>query len=162
MKTKICCRCKQEKDISLFGKDKKSKDGLTYPCLSCKNKSARESEKKNPEKKKQRSKEWYHRVKAEQPNKFPKQRREAKFKRVYGITTDEYLEMLQIQNYKCVTCGKEHEETDQEKLRVDHCHTTGKVRGLLCHHCNISLGLLKENIQVLESLKAYVLKHQTI
>lgn len=162
MNTKTCSTCKDTKDISLFGKNKYSKDKLTSNCLECKNKASREWDKRNSERKRKANKEWYHRVKSEQPDKFPLQRRRAKFKRVYGITLDEYDEMLKSQDYKCVTCGKEHNDTEQEKLRVDHCHATGKVRGLLCHNCNISLGLIKEDIKVLDSLKAYVLKHQTI
>jgi hypothetical protein len=161
MNTKTCSTCKQEKDTSLFGKNKYSKDSLTSNCLECKNKASREWDKRNKERKSTSNREWYHRVKAEQPNKFPKQRREAKFKRVYGITTLEYDEMLQAQDFKCVTCGKEHVDSEKEKLRVDHCHTTQKVRGLLCHHCNVTLGLIKENIEVLEALKSYVLKHQS-
>lgn len=53
----------------------------------------------------------------------------------YGLTDDQYKEMLISQRGKCAICGDE-----PQKLHVDHCHNTGAIRGLLCHRCNIRLG----------------------
>lgn len=63
--------------------------------------------------------------------------------RRYGITLDDYNKMRKDQNYSCAICGR-HEDKVKGKvgvrpLHIDHCHTTGKVRGLLCGRCNTSL-----------------------
>jgi hypothetical protein len=56
----------------------------------------------------------------------------------YGITTDDYLVMLEAQNGVCVICQRE--DALGTRLCVDHCHETGRVRGLLCRKCNQTLG----------------------
>ncbi len=59
-------------------------------------------------------------------------------KRFYGITPEDYNAMLKAQGNKCALCLRE------VKLHVDHCHTTMKVRGLLCVKCNTSLPLFED------------------
>lgn len=68
----------------------------------------------------------------------------------YGITLEDYEKMVQLQNGKCKLCGKE------EKLFVDHCHKTSRVRGLLCNSCNKALGLFYDNIETLERAVIYL------
>ena len=53
----------------------------------------------------------------------------------YGITLKQYNEMLKDQDYKCAICLKPHTK-EAKGLQVDHCHVTGRVRGLLCCYCN--------------------------
>lgn len=72
----------------------------------------------------------------------------------YGITLDEYDLLLEKQNNCCAVC-KTHTDFLKRRLSVDHCHKTGKIRGLLCGPCNMSLGLLKEDIQIMNSLIQY-------
>lgn len=75
-----------------------------------------------------------------------------KLKRYYGITTDTYYSMLASQNGVCKIC-KSDCSTGRE-LCVDHCHKTGKVRGLLCGKCNSGLGSFNDNEQLmLEAIK---------
>ena len=71
----------------------------------------------------------------------------------YGITPDDYQQMLESQDYSCLICGGE--EVDRT-LAVDHCHDTGVVRGLLCGPCNRGLGLFKDNPLLLESAAEYL------
>ena len=78
----------------------------------------------------------------------------------YGITLDDYAEMAESQDYKCAICGKHHNGDDDRLLAVDHCHSSGKVRGLLCMQCNVGLGnfnddtdLIKKAIRYLEENK---------
>ena len=87
--------------------------------------------------------------------------RENKFKRVYGLTNEDYDKMLQEQNFCCKICGIKNSETKQGYLVVDHCHKSGKVRSLLCNGCNTGLGLLKENPEVLEKAAQYLRNHLT-
>lgn len=70
----------------------------------------------------------------------------------FGITADEYHAMNEKQDGVCAICKK----LGRRRLGVDHCHATGKVRGLLCHSCNIALGLLKDSIVSAEAVVAYL------
>ena len=70
----------------------------------------------------------------------------------YGIDYKQYQQMLSDQNNLCALClteGWTMAEHHVLKLVVDHCHATGKVRGLLCHNCNRGLGLFKDSSEVL-------------
>ncbi|QPZ53604.1 endonuclease VII [Pelagibacter phage HTVC100P] len=85
----------------------------------------------------------------------------SKLKRAYGITFDEYEELLSKQNKKCAICGIDNNGKYRNKPRafaVDHCHTKGKIRGLLCSDCNTGIGLLKDNINFLQSAINYLNK----
>ncbi len=76
----------------------------------------------------------------------------------YGITLDEYEARLVSQNYGCAICGvSEHGGTKyMTRWAVDHDHVTGRVRGLLCHSCNLGLGKFKDSAQVLRRAAEYV------
>lgn len=82
-------------------------------------------------------------------------------KRTYGITLEEYNNMLIAQNNSCSICLISIEDTKEKRnLAVDHCHTTGKIRGLLCMNCNKSLGLLKDNPLIVKNMLEYLIKNQ--
>lgn len=68
---------------------------------------------------------------------------------------DKRLELYASQAGLCAICGKEPED---RRLAMDHCHATGRVRGLLCMHCNVGLGMFKDNKEVLEKAIAYLCK----
>jgi hypothetical protein len=80
-------------------------------------------------------------------------------KKSYGMTIDEYESLHDQQNGKCAICGEY--ETMQIRgitmsLAVDHCHNTGKVRGLLCHHCNKGIGSLNDSVALLRKAADYL------
>jgi len=75
--------------------------------------------------------------------------------RFFGITIEDYEEMLEEQNGRCSICGKHHTE-EGKALAVDHCHETGKVRGLLCSCCNTAIGLLQDNTDLLRNAIDYL------
>jgi hypothetical protein len=77
-----------------------------------------------------------------------------RLRKSYGITLEEFNLMLKSQNNKCKICEKTFEEGRQ--IKTDHCHSIGKVRGLLCHGCNASLGLIKENTKTLKNMIKYI------
>lgn len=85
-------------------------------------------------------------------------------KRKFGITIDDYERMHDEQGGVCAICG-EYESVKQNghanSLSVDHCHDTGKVRGLLCNKCNVALGSFKDSIEMLINAVNYLDKHQT-
>lgn len=84
-------------------------------------------------------------------------------KKAYGVSKKRYVHMMKRQDGKCLICGmvstnpwmKDHLPID---LFVDHCHTTGKVRGLLCHFCNAGLGFFRDNVENLANAINYLQK----
>jgi hypothetical protein len=81
----------------------------------------------------------------------------------YGISLEGYHEMREQQNYCCAICGthetlatKARATKTEWTLQVDHCHTTGAIRSLLCSSCNILLSKAKEDIEILEKAKLYL------
>jgi hypothetical protein len=86
-----------------------------------------------------------------------------KLKRSYGITLEQYNELLFKQNNKCAICNVNNNGKYRSKARafaVDHCHSTNKIRGLLCSDCNTGIGLLKDNVNFLESAIKYLNKNR--
>lgn len=79
--------------------------------------------------------------------------------RKFGITSAIYDTMLKEQNGVCAICEKPC--NTGRMLAVDHCHKTGKVRGLLCSKCNRALGLLEENKNIISSMIGYIDKHES-
>ena len=81
------------------------------------------------------------------------------YKRVYGLSIKEYLDIAERQSFVCAICGQENfpmKDCSTGLLVVDHDHITDEVRGLLCHNCNRALGLLKDNTEVLSSAINYL------
>lgn len=85
----------------------------------------------------------------------PDKVKEYDLKSKFGMSLTEYNDLRQAQSYTCKICGTKETDLD-ENLAVDHCHTTGKIRGLLCHCCNRGLGLLKDNTTVLQKAIDYL------
>lgn len=77
----------------------------------------------------------------------------------YNITQNDYNTMLEQQNFCCQICKKKNTEF-KFKLAVDHCHTTNKIRGLLCSSCNTALGSFKDNIEILSEAIKYLEKNR--
>ena len=80
--------------------------------------------------------------------------------RNYGISLAEYDRMYADQGGVCKICHLPQKSNRNERLCVDHCHETGKVRGLLCDGCNRGIGLMKDDYRILESAASY-LRSQT-
>lgn len=96
--------------------------------------------------------------------------RDRKYKRQLLLNESKYIELQEKQNSLCAICNnpetakshrnrtksKDNEETNIKRLSIDHCHKTGKIRGLLCSKCNTALGLLKDSIEILEKSIKYL------
>jgi hypothetical protein len=78
-------------------------------------------------------------------------------RRSYGLEWEEYIELMNKQCGKCALCGSEGSGKDT-RLVVDHCHETGRVRGLLCWGCNVGIGLFKEDTDLLNKVIDYIRK----
>ena len=81
--------------------------------------------------------------------------RQNHLKRQYGITEIEYNNMFAIQSGCCAIC-KTHQSDLKTKLHVDHNHSTGKIRGLLCSMCNKGIGALKDSAEILLAAAKYL------
>lgn len=81
-------------------------------------------------------------------------RRQSYLKQRYGITADDYAAMLTRQGAVCAICRR----PGKRRLAVDHCHATGRVRGLLCDNCNQAIGKLKDSPELLARSIAYLEK----
>lgn len=114
--TKLCSKCEVVKSRDKFHKNSSATDGLQYFCKECR---------------KDVDKERTY---------------DAKLRRLYGITLEQYNEMLKRQDGVCKICFR---SPKKKSLSVDHCHRTGKVRGLLCDHCNRALGWLQDDPKLL-------------
>ncbi len=84
-------------------------------------------------------------VECKRKNYNPVWRRNYQLKKKYGITQHQYEIMLAGQIYGCAICGEDAGNGSGKKFHVDHCHGTGKIRGLLCYTCNIGLGSFQDN-----------------
>lgn len=124
---KQCSECQERKIRQDFNRDRTTPDGYDYRCKSCNS---------------IRTKKMW--ASPEGKRKMQIRSKKYELKRNYGITLDEYNSILTKQNNSCAVCST-HKDAFKRDLDVDHCHKTGKVRGLLCVACNTALGLLKED-----------------
>lgn len=130
----VCGKCGLEKK----GKNAYWKKGRKHPiCRNCQNAAHRRYYTKNREKRIAYTKAYN----KQHPKKYALWQRRVQYKRRYGITPDDYASMLEEQNEKCKICLASPENGPRKGLVVDHDHTTGVVRGLLCQNCNALLGL---------------------
>jgi hypothetical protein len=142
---KTCRDCGQTKPLAEMQKHPAFKDGHNTLCSECNRRRVKEWRKKNPEKR------------ALQAAKEGKQDyvKNKHLKRDFGITLDEYNVMFEQQEGCCKIC-KRHQVHFSRRLAVDHCHSTGKIRGLLCSQCNTLLGMAKDDTLVLQEAINYL------
>lgn len=84
----------------------------------------------------------------------------------HGLTLDQYHAMAERQDFCCAICGTVPDSEDSyggshDGFHIDHDHITEEVRGLLCKHCNVGLGMFKDSPDVTQSATAYLNKHHT-
>lgn len=77
--------------------------------------------------------------------------------RCYNLTVEQYNELFNLQEGKCMICGV-HQSSLDKALCVDHDHSTGEVRGLLCGNCNSGIGFFKDNVDLLNKAIIYLKK----
>jgi hypothetical protein len=142
---KTCKYCEVSKELSYFNKHPNTRDGYAHICKECYYNKYNEINKK-------RGRELYHKLKKEDPLKL----RIKDWKDIgLNVTKEQYENLYNQQHGKCYCCGK-HEDELSKKLCLDHCHTTMKLRGLLCTNCNIMIGNAKDNIETLQKAIEYL------
>jgi hypothetical protein len=124
---KICSNCVQEKPLVEFNLRSKNSDARQSMCKVCESEKARE------------------RYLGKRKERIKKQRI-VNISNKYGVTIQDYNEMFESQNGCCAICDS-HEigRKGAKYFNIDHCHNSGKVRGLLCHNCNIILGKIDDS-----------------
>ena len=85
----------------------------------------------------------------------PRNRKAEKLQLRYALTYEQWEDMRYAENYRCMICGISEDEIDK-RLDVDHCHKSGKVRGMLCNPCNTMLGHARDNLAILEAAVKYL------
>lgn len=131
---KTCSTCREAKPLTAFVKSPVHRDGYHGVCKPCRNAQR----------------------KAKGRTETPEQQRRWNLKGQYGISIEDYDAMLAKQDGLCAICGTPADESTHGKLHVDHCHATGKVRGLLCSACNPALGLFRDEIERLQAAIRYL------
>lgn len=87
----------------------------------------------------------------------PERARRYQLKAKYGITAAEFDTMLAAQGGGCAVCGTTEPPGRGQRFHVDHCHSTGRVRGLLCNECNVGLGKFKDSTDLLRRAAEYLM-----
>lgn len=128
----------------------------------------RNYQRRNREKTLQQKREWYYKNKAHcnlksklwrrrHPERVSQKNRHSSLERNYGITEHEYQEMFYKQQGLCAICSN---PPGIKKLCVDHRHSDGAIRGLLCHNCNFVIGNAKDSLAILGSAIEYLEKYR--
>ena len=144
IKHKTCSACNESKPIECYGLSPMYKGGRRHQCTSCRGK------RNKPQPKHLRK-----------PAK-PESVRRYLLRVRYGISDTEYQRMLADQAGQCAICGGTDPKNRYGMMCVDHCHTTGAVRSLLCNPCNLALGVIERAPACVESFSLYLRAHARI
>ena len=148
---RYCSGCSQTFTLDFF--HKKGKAGFHSRCKKCVNAYNAEWHNRGSNRK-QRTE----RVK----NKYnPEVRRRYLLKKNYGLSLQDFDNMLKTQNYLCAIC-LDDKPGGVGTWKIDHDHATGKVRGLLCNSCNTMLGHAKDSLDIIYSASLYLLKDKEV
>jgi hypothetical protein len=130
---KVCKRCSKEKSLSEFTRHSQTKDGFRAWCKDCRADYDREQ-------------------RATHPDKFKDRNRRITLRK-YKLDVAGYDRLLEKQHGVCAICGNGNKG---KTFHVDHDHKTGVVRGLLCSSCNMALGLLKDDPNIVLRMFDYL------
>lgn len=147
IKNKKCNMCREVLSVEKFykltfiKKDGTKSKTIAWCCKDCNKKRGEKWRKENPRK-----------VKAIDRKKYLKDE--------FNMTSAEYDNLLSSQNYCCKICGV-HKDNVKNHLSVDHCHKTGKIRGLLCIKCNSGIGFFNEDKGIINKAIKYLEEYET-
>lgn len=133
MVDKQCTKCRTTKPLTDFYKNRTQPDGHEGWCKDCK---------KVWRKARYHERDWFYWT-----------------EKTFGVTKEDWMQMMALQGEVCAIC-KEPEKT--RRLSIDHCHSTGKVRGLLCNRCNKAIGIFEDKVELLEEAIKYLNKEKEI
>jgi hypothetical protein len=134
---KVCTKCKVGKTLLQFYTDNRRFDGRQAHCKEC-------------------FKKYKHKYYRKNTTVHKKRAEKNRMKSVYGIDPDTREMLWKAQNGKCAVCGKAETEF-KNRLGVEHCHQTKRIRGLACFYCNVHI-IGKVNLKYAPLLVKYLLK----
>ena len=137
---KRCTRCGAIKTLKSFSTEQRAKDGKRSACKRCLT---------NEQKKRY----------VENPPPYEAKKRRQKSLAVYGLSLEDFDNMLKEQDYKCAICRIEEKYSAKQRFHVDHDHDTGKVRALLCNRCNKGLGMFQDSSEFCDKAADYLREH---
>lgn len=160
---KKCSICKLDKEENEYHKNSSKIDGLDHRCKSCRHEyiilnrpmlkiKHHEHYLKNKDRINKKNKEW--------AKLNPDKSRNQKLMYAYGITLEQRNQMIKDQNGLCLICNDKLDETISKNIHVDHDHSTGKVRGILCKQCNSLIGLSREREDILLNSINYLRRYK--
>lgn len=137
LKGKCCRHCNNHKPYEDFHDNKEMRDGKSSYCKPCAIEKSRVWKENNRDRAK-----------------------DTELKSKYGISFADHAAMFARQGGRCAICGVEESDAPRKTLFVDHCHETGVVRGLLCHHCNSGIGHFMDNPDFILSALSYLTEEE--
>jgi hypothetical protein len=167
-KLKRCARCEMQKPLVDFRNNKARPDSIRPYCRDCRKATCREWYLRNIEtererarnrkrvngpKDRERNKKWA----AANPEQARYHSRKKLLGSKYNMTIEEHDALFASQGSVCGACGSA-EPNSKKGWSTDHCHSTGVVRGIVCHHCNIGIGHAKDSIKTLRAWISYLEK----
>lgn len=155
---RVCCRCNQEKSVDDFYRRSDRPGGRHYNCKECESASCKTPNRRSLAN--QRVAEFRQRLRERDYSEFRRRERKGNLYRNHGITIEEYEAKLISQGGVCAICNLPPTNGRGLKLHVDHDHSTGKIRGLLCNYCNLGLGKFKDNSDLLQRAIEYLTYHK--
>lgn len=145
---KTCRDCGEGKSASEFHAHNATKDRLQLYCKSCMG--------HRNTKWRSRNKDKLQECERNRPKRTPEERRRQQLWREYKILPEQYDKMLREQSGLCAICGTDNPGAGRTLMNVDHDHSTGDVRGLLCMGCNVALGHMSDDVDRLRSAIKYL------
>lgn len=160
-----CSKCVTIKPVSAFSPDRRSRpDGRQSICKACRKQREADWRNAHPGEAQRRANEQYRRHKERKDaygklwsKRNPGKRRAYSLKQRYGLTPEQYAAMLSDQGNACAICERSFESRPKAP-HTDHDHATGRIRGILCGGCNITLGHMEKPGFVAKAL-AYLAAH---
>ena len=150
--TRTCKKCSEAKPLTLFATSKTCREGYRYICKACD--AARQAQYAASDAGKAT------RAQYEAKSTTKADKRKWHLSNSYKLDCAAYSAMLTEQGNGCAICRTQVYDPSRPafRLAIDHCHSTGAVRGLLCKNCNTGLGLFKDSTDTLASAIAYLTK----
>ena len=155
MKTCTVCKLEKLRTVDNFHVNARFRDGFYPQCTICVRAADRllyATSEDRREKVRTKSREW----RRENLERARRSDRKKHLRRKYGLTEEGYLVLLQAQDGRCAICGNEQTDGRRDSLDVDHDHSTGQLRGLLCGQCNKGLGTFGDDPQKLRKAADYL------
>ena len=164
---KTCKNCAITSSSDNFHRHSGMDDGHINVCKTCRHEYCKTWRKNNRESLKIKKAKYHSVVKddinskrREERKQNPSKYKESNLQHNFGITLSQYNAMLVSQNFTCAVCKypetSKHQSGKVRDLSVDHCHSTGAIRGLLCGKCNKGIGLFQDNKKLLEQAIKYL------